>query len=106
MGALSLLYWLNYSLDNVSLLGITLAVGLVVGLLAVVSILPAAVAIMLCFVVLAITIVVAQSRRSRMPPAPHDYLKPLDEGKSASAESGTEDSGTETDSKNKTASSK
>jgi HAE1 family hydrophobic/amphiphilic exporter-1 len=30
LGALSLLYWLGYSLDNVSLLGITLAVGLVV----------------------------------------------------------------------------
>ncbi|MES2126599.1 MAG: efflux RND transporter permease subunit [Pseudomonadota bacterium] len=30
IGALSLLYWLGYSLDNVSLLGITLAVGLVV----------------------------------------------------------------------------
>jgi HAE1 family hydrophobic/amphiphilic exporter-1 len=30
LGALALLYWLGYSLDNVSLLGITLAVGLVV----------------------------------------------------------------------------
>ncbi|MDN4039823.1 efflux RND transporter permease subunit [Massilia sp. YIM B02443] len=30
LGALSLLYWLGYSLDNISLLGITLAVGLVV----------------------------------------------------------------------------
>jgi HAE1 family hydrophobic/amphiphilic exporter-1 len=30
LGALSLLYWFGYSLDNVSLLGITLAVGLVV----------------------------------------------------------------------------
>jgi HAE1 family hydrophobic/amphiphilic exporter-1 len=30
LGALSLFYWLGYSLDNVSLLGITLAVGLVV----------------------------------------------------------------------------
>ena len=30
LGALVLLYWLGYSLDNVSLLGITLAVGLVV----------------------------------------------------------------------------
>jgi hydrophobic/amphiphilic exporter-1 (mainly G- bacteria), HAE1 family len=30
LGALLLLYWLGYSLDNVSLLGITLAVGLVV----------------------------------------------------------------------------
>ncbi len=30
IGALSLLYWLGYSLDNISLLGITLAVGLVV----------------------------------------------------------------------------
>jgi HAE1 family hydrophobic/amphiphilic exporter-1 len=30
LGAISLLYWLGYSLDNVSLLGITLAVGLVV----------------------------------------------------------------------------
>jgi len=30
LGALSLLYWMGYSLDNVSLLGITLAVGLVV----------------------------------------------------------------------------
>jgi len=30
IGAMSLLYWLGYSLDNVSLLGITLAVGLVV----------------------------------------------------------------------------
>lgn len=30
LGAVSLLYWLGYSLDNVSLLGITLAVGLVV----------------------------------------------------------------------------
>ncbi|WP_296945454.1 efflux RND transporter permease subunit [uncultured Massilia sp.] len=30
LGALSLLYWLGYSIDNVSLLGITLAVGLVV----------------------------------------------------------------------------
>jgi len=30
LGALTLLYWLGYSLDNVSLLGITLAVGLVV----------------------------------------------------------------------------
>jgi len=30
LGALSLLHWLGYSLDNVSLLGITLAVGLVV----------------------------------------------------------------------------
>ena len=30
LGALSLLYWMGYSIDNVSLLGITLAVGLVV----------------------------------------------------------------------------
>jgi len=30
LGALSLLYWFGYSLDNISLLGITLAVGLVV----------------------------------------------------------------------------
>jgi HAE1 family hydrophobic/amphiphilic exporter-1 len=30
LGALALLYWLGYSLDNISLLGITLAVGLVV----------------------------------------------------------------------------
>jgi HAE1 family hydrophobic/amphiphilic exporter-1 len=30
IGAMSLLYWLGYSIDNVSLLGITLAVGLVV----------------------------------------------------------------------------
>ncbi|HEY5799801.1 MAG TPA: efflux RND transporter permease subunit, partial [Burkholderiaceae bacterium] len=30
LGAVALLYWLGYSLDNVSLLGITLAVGLVV----------------------------------------------------------------------------
>jgi hydrophobic/amphiphilic exporter-1 (mainly G- bacteria), HAE1 family len=30
IGAIALLYWLGYSLDNVSLLGITLAVGLVV----------------------------------------------------------------------------
>jgi HAE1 family hydrophobic/amphiphilic exporter-1 len=30
LGALSLLFWLGYSLDNISLLGITLAVGLVV----------------------------------------------------------------------------
>ena len=30
LGALGLLYWLGYSLDNISLLGITLAVGLVV----------------------------------------------------------------------------
>ncbi|WP_338844745.1 efflux RND transporter permease subunit [Massilia sp. W12] len=30
LGALTLLYWMGYSLDNVSLLGITLAVGLVV----------------------------------------------------------------------------
>ncbi|HEY8049632.1 MAG TPA: efflux RND transporter permease subunit, partial [Ramlibacter sp.] len=30
IGAMSLLYWLGYSLDNISLLGITLAVGLVV----------------------------------------------------------------------------
>ncbi len=30
LGALTLLYWLGYSLDNISLLGITLAVGLVV----------------------------------------------------------------------------
>jgi HAE1 family hydrophobic/amphiphilic exporter-1 len=30
IGAISLLYWLGYSIDNVSLLGITLAVGLVV----------------------------------------------------------------------------
>ncbi|MFZ3289615.1 MAG: efflux RND transporter permease subunit, partial [Telluria sp.] len=30
LGALAMLYWLGYSLDNVSLLGITLAVGLVV----------------------------------------------------------------------------
>jgi HAE1 family hydrophobic/amphiphilic exporter-1 len=30
LGALALLYWLGYSIDNVSLLGITLAVGLVV----------------------------------------------------------------------------
>jgi len=30
LGALALLYWMGYSLDNVSLLGITLAVGLVV----------------------------------------------------------------------------
>ncbi|HEU4851327.1 MAG TPA: efflux RND transporter permease subunit [Telluria sp.] len=30
LGALTLLYWMGYSLDNISLLGITLAVGLVV----------------------------------------------------------------------------
>ncbi|MFP5390354.1 MAG: efflux RND transporter permease subunit, partial [Gammaproteobacteria bacterium] len=30
LGALALLYWMGYSLDNISLLGITLAVGLVV----------------------------------------------------------------------------
>lgn len=60
-----------------------LSIGLVAGLLAVVTLLPVAVTVMLGFVVLVITIIMAQNQRSRMPPPPHDYLKPLDDGKSA-----------------------
>ena len=71
-----------------------LSIGLVAGLLAVVTYMPVAVIAMLCFVVLVITVVMVQNRRSKMPPPPHDYLKPLDAGKSAkedaAAQSGAE----------------
>lgn len=60
-----------------------LSIGLVVGLLALVMILPVAVTIMLGIVVLVVTVIMAQNRRSKMAPPPHDYLKPLDDGKSA-----------------------
>ena len=60
-----------------------LSIGLVAGLFAVVTYMPVAVTIMLCFVLLVITVIMAQNQRSRMPPPPHDYLKPLDGGKSA-----------------------
>ena len=63
-----------------------LSIGLVAGLFAVVTYMPVAVIVMLCFVVLVITVIMAQNRRSRMPPPRHDYLKPLDGGNSANDE--------------------
>lgn len=60
-----------------------LCIGLVVGLLAVVVLMPLAVTVMLCVVGLVATVIMVQNRRSNRPPPPHDYLKPLDDGKSA-----------------------
>lgn len=60
-----------------------LCIGLVVGLLAVVVLMPLAVTVMLCVVGLVATVILVQNRRSNRPLPPHDYLKPLDDGKSA-----------------------
>jgi hypothetical protein len=70
-----------------------LYMGLVLGLLAVVTLMPVVVTILLGFVVLVITIIMAQNRRSQMPPLPHDYPKPLDGGKPAknAAKAGSEE---------------
>ena len=71
-----------------------LCIALVVGFMAVIVLLPLAVTVMLCVLGLVATVIMVQNRRSNMPPPPHDYLKPLDDGKSgkegAAAEAGVE----------------
>lgn len=63
-----------------------LCIGLVVGLMALVVLLPLAVTVMLCFVGLAATVIMVQNRRSSMPPPSHDYLKPLDDASKSGKE--------------------
>jgi hypothetical protein len=58
-----------------------LSIGLVAGLMALVTLMPVALIVMLGFVGMIITIIMMQNQRSRMPPPPHNYLKPLDGGK-------------------------
>lgn len=76
-----------------------LCIALVVGFMAVIVLLPLAVTVMLCVLGLVATVIMVQNRRSNMPPPPHDYLKPLDDGKSGKeevpAEAGAEASGDE-----------
>lgn len=67
-----------------------LCIGLVVGFMAVIVLLPLAVTVMLCVVGLVATVIMVQNRRSNMPPPPHDYLKPLDDGKSGKEEAAVE----------------